>query len=609
MGLLSKIGKATGAAAQAGGLLLYKAGERKDIKETAAAVKTEQRAWDTWKLLRGEKITARSTAVTRKDKATEILIKSLDKNRELYTQLLSPTNPMAQMVLTQTQKDYYNKRLQQIDDAYSKIASKYREDTLLPEDIALLKKIKEEDDKAIAKAKADNLINQSQIDEITGTDFPEVEIEVESGEPGMLDMVVDFIQNPRKYMDYEDTPIEGFMSQFTVSDRQYNENQAARFKKHYGEREWNALKVVIATENKLETVSDAEAAALLNKSIRDDFQERYGPGAAAGAAKDFIKDFAKETLKFIQEEIERAKAKPRDSEGKLIPKEDLSSIGAADADAARYMSEAAGTQDIMKEGGLLGGGTGAISQASDLPPKYVEGEEIVGDPSVTWSPTDPAELMRQSYAGTQTGYPPALDALTTGGAVGGMRAQIGKTTATLSDDIPEEATEKSARKERLMGKIKAIVISSEPNQGFQEAWTSISGGRDDPNLTSMKVKDIIKKYGDKAFGAGQFTYKGFMVPQVKKHLGKSKTWLDDQTFDISFQNMLFTIGIEDAGINEFLNGTKTSAQFQKSLNNIWRALPKTTSAMKGDISDKHGNVVQTPGPEVGRELMSTWTSQ
>ena len=100
-----------------------------------------------------------------------------------------------------------------------------------------------------------------------------------------------------------------------------------------------------------------------------------------------------------------------------------------------------------------------------------------------------------------------------------------------------------------------------------------------------------------------------MIPQVKKHLGKSKTWLDDQTFDILFQNMLFTLGIEDAGINEFLNGTKTSAQFQKSLNNIWRALPKTTSAMKGDISDEYGNVVQTPGTEVGAELMSTWTSQ
>ena len=118
MGLLSRLGKATGAAAVVGGQALLGLGERRDIKETAEDVLKEQRTWDMWKLLRAEGISARSAAVTRKDKATEILIKSIDKNRELYSQLLSPTNPMAQMSLTQAQKDHYNSRLQYLDDAW-----------------------------------------------------------------------------------------------------------------------------------------------------------------------------------------------------------------------------------------------------------------------------------------------------------------------------------------------------------------------------------------------------------------------------------------------------------------------------------------------------------
>jgi hypothetical protein len=598
MGLLSRLGKATGAAAVVGGQALLGLGERRDIKETAAAVKAEERSWDVWKLLRAEKITARSSAVTRKDKATEKIIDSLDKNRGVYVKLLSPDNPLAVNNLTAAQKEEYNYKLNKIDEAYAKIISKYRQDTLLPEDIAFAKKQIEDakkDQKALEEA---NLIDKAEIEGASEIDSAEgvgIELEdEESGGPGVIDTVIDFIRDPAKYIDYEGTPL---------SDKNYNENQGARFKEYYGEEEWNALKVVIAQDNGLETVSDAEAAKLLNKSIRDSFQEKYGVGAAVGAATEFIKDFATQALEFFKGEIEKGKAIRRDREGKIIPEGDPSSQASADADTARYMAEAAGSQDIMKEGGLLGGGTGII----DTPPKYVEGEEVIGDPSVTWSPTDPAELMSQSLAGTQTGMPVAMDA---GGAIQEtIRTPIGKTTITLSDDIPEEATEKSARKERLVGKIKAIIISAEPNQGFQEAWTSISGGKDDPNLTSMKVKDIIKKHGHKAFGAGQFTYKDFMVPQVKKHLGKSQAWLDDQTFDIPFQNMLFTIGIEDAGIDEFLSGTKTAAQFQKALHNTWRALPKTVSTNKGDISDKHGNVVQTPGPEVGSEIMSTWTSQ
>ena len=590
MGLLSRLGKATGAAAVVGGQALLALGERRDIKETAADVLEEKRTWDTWKLLRAEGITARSSAVARKDKSTEKIIDVYNDTLKNYYNELNPKGMFEQTRLTPERRALIQGKINTVETALFKLTESYELQTLLPEEREAMKA-------ALAKAEAAN--TQAELEDAkvavdavgkdkVGSGIDEkIDVgidEEESGKPGVIDTIIDFIRDPAKYMDYEGTPL---------SDKNYNENQGARFKEYYGEAEWNALKVLIAQDNELETVSDAEAAKLLNKSIRDSFQEKYGVGAAVGAATEFIKDFATQALEFFKGEIEKGKAIRRDREGKIIPE------GVDDAEVSAAMDAKFGTGEAGTSRGLL---TQAGATPSDFPPKYVEGEEVVGDPSVTWSPTDPAELMRQSRAGTQTGMPVAMDAMP-------GRTPVGKTTITLSDDIPEEATEKSARKERLMGKIKAIIISAEPNQGFEEAWTSISGMKDDPNLTSMKVKDIIKKHGHKAFGAGQFTYKDFMVPQVKKHLGKSQAWLDDQTFDIPFQNMLFTIGIEDAGINEFLSGTKTAAQFQKALHNTWRALPKTVSAMKGDTSDKHGNVVQTPGPEVGSEIMSTWTSQ
>ena len=90
MGLLSRLGKATGAAAVVGGQALIGLGERRDIKETAADVLEEKRTWDTWKLLRAEGITARSAAVTRKDKGTE---KILDIYGKKITNLYDQLNP------------------------------------------------------------------------------------------------------------------------------------------------------------------------------------------------------------------------------------------------------------------------------------------------------------------------------------------------------------------------------------------------------------------------------------------------------------------------------------------------------------------------------------
>ena len=584
-GLLGRLGKATGAAAMVGGGLLTRQGELRTTREQTLADKAEERSWDMWKTLRSEKITARSEAVTRKDKATEKIIDVYNDALKNYYNELNPKGMFEQTRLTPERRALIQGKIATVETALFALTESYELQTLLPEEREAMKA-------ALDKTAAAN--TQSELDDAKAAVDAVGKDKAGAGIDEAIDVGIDEDDSP--VLDEITAYLKdwwGTSEERTKGQKEMKTAVIGKFKEFYTDSGWDALRRVIGQESGIDDISDMEAASILISDLTQQAKEK------GIDTIEEIGDWLKGAVKYFKGEIERAKERA----GEIRKERGLSDT--AYSDAARYMAEAADSQDIMEEGGLLGGGMGII----DAPPKYVEGEEIVGDPTVTWSPTDPAELMRQSRAGTQTGYLPAVDALTTGGAVGGMRAQIGKTTATLSDDIPEEATEKLARKERLMGKIKAIIISAEPNRGFQEAWTSISGGKDDPNLTSMRVKDIIKKHGHKAFGAGQFTYKDFMVPQVKKHLGKSQTWLDDQTFDIPFQNMLFTIGIEDAGIDEFLSGTKTAAQFQKALHNTWRALPKTVSTNKGDISDKHGNVVQTPGPEVGSEIMSTWTSQ
>jgi len=542
-----------------------------------------------WKIKRREGIESSSAATVRKDKGTEKILDVYGKNlANLYDQL-NPKGFMAQQNLSSEDQDLIRTKISLIESAQNGLLRRYMYETSLPEErkaiderarekLDEILKAKTEDDLAMIEVEGAHEIDSAQ----GGYPGSGESIVGEEKEGGILDSLVDLIKNPAKHIEYKGTPLESL----TPSMESYYKNQIAGFKEYYGPETWNELRKSIGEEHGIENISDMEASKLLAKEIRDKFIEQNDTGAAVADIKALVKSALDAAKAFVKKQ--------------------------------RKTSSERGVDTVYNEAVLMGqlashpgqgGHVGGPGDPDITIPEMEARARGLADPTVTWSPTDPAGLISQAYAGTRTGMPVAMDAMPAEGAQEVIRGPIGKTTIELSDDVPEEAVEKRARKERLVSKIKAIIISSEPNQGAGKAWTSISGGMDDPNLTSMTVGEIHDKHGDKAFGAGQFRYRAFMIPQVKKHLNRDQKWLDAQVFDIPFQNILFSIGIEDAGINEFLNGTKTAAQFQKSLHTTWRALPKTVGTMKGDISDTHGNIVQTSGPRVGSELMSAWTSQ
>ena len=583
------IKKAVGGFLSAAGTGVIAMGAMREKKEAAAEVLKEAREWEMWKIKRREGIESSSAATARKDKGTEKILDVYGKNlANLYDQL-NPKGFMAQQNLSPEDQDLIRTKISLIESAQNGLLRRYMYETSLPEErkaiderarekLDEILKAKTEDDLAMIEVEGAHEIDSAQ----GGYPGSGESIVGEEKEGGILDSLVDFIKNPAKYIEYENTPLESI----TPSMESYYKNQIAEFKEHYGPETWNELRKSIGEEHGIENISDMEASKLLAKEIRDKFIEQNDVGAAVADIKALVKSALDAAKAFVKKQ--------------------------------RKTPSEMGVDTVYNEAGLMGqlashpgqgGHVGGPGDPDITIPEMEARARGLADPTVTWSPTDPAGLISQAYAGTQTGMPVAMDAMPAEGVQEVIRGPIGKTTIELSDDVPEEAVEKRARKERLVSKIKAIIISSEPNQGAGKAWTSISGGMDDPNLTSMTVGEIHDKHGDKAFGAGQFRYRAFMIPQVKKHLNRDQKWLDAQVFDIPFQNILFSIGIEDAGINEFLNGTKTAAQFQKSLHTTWRALPKTVGTMKGDISDTHGNIVQTSGPRVGSELMSAWTSQ
>jgi hypothetical protein len=61
-------------------------------------------------------------------------------------------------------------------------------------------------------------------------------------------------------------------------------------------------------------------------------------------------------------------------------------------------------------------------------------------------------------------------------------------------------------------------------------------------------------------------------------------------------------GIEDAGIDAYLNGDITIDQFHARLAKIWRGLPPLRTSEKGGPSDQEGNVIQVDGPELQKVI-------
>ena len=155
-GLLGRLGKAVGAAGIVGGGLLTRQGESRTAREQTLADKAEERSWDVWKLLRSEKITARSAAVTRKDKATEKIIDVYNDTLKNYYNELNPKGFMEQTRITPERRALIQGKIDTVETALFKLTESYELQTLLPEEREAMKA-------ALAKAEAANA--QSELDD------------------------------------------------------------------------------------------------------------------------------------------------------------------------------------------------------------------------------------------------------------------------------------------------------------------------------------------------------------------------------------------------------------------------------------------------------------
>jgi hypothetical protein len=159
--------------------------------------------------------------------------------------------------------------------------------------------------------------------------------------------------------------------------------------------------------------------------------------------------------------------------------------------------------------------------------------------------------------------------------------------------------ETTERKYRLVQGIKDIIHKAESAaHGYHAVAGSTKG---DPNLTSMTIGEVHKKYGDKAVGIGQFKRR-FLIDNAKKYLGYNTKELDAMPFNEATQNKFMEFGIEDAGIDAYLNGDITIDQFHARLAKIWRGLPPLRTSKKGDPSDDRGNKTQLPGTELQKVI-------
>lgn len=247
-------------------------------------------------------------------------------------------------------------------------------------------------------------------------------------------------------------------------------------------------------------------------------------------------------------------------------------------------AEASGTFDVNDRSladndssflrSLVESGQGLIQKGKD----FLSG----GDEELDLS--DPASSARQygEVKGSDfIGSTEAIDAL---GEAGGP---VGE---PLSDD-----------RAALMDSIKQMIHRAESTVG---GYNAVAGTKGDSKLTSMTLGQIHKKYGDKAVGIGQFKRR-YLLNNAKKYLNLDEAGLDNIVFDREVQEQFLEFGILESGFDAFADGTLSSDEFLKNLAVRWRGLPATIDQIKGDSSDKEGNVVQFPGSEA-IEILNMW---
>ena len=153
-----------------------------------------------------------------------------------------------------------------------------------------------------------------------------------------------------------------------------------------------------------------------------------------------------------------------------------------------------------------------------------------------------------------------------------------------------------------MEDVKNLIRRAESARG---GYNAVAGRKDgDPDLTSMTIGEIHKKYGDKAVGVGQFKRR-YLLNNAKKYLGYDSKELDALVFDRNIQEQFLEFGIEESGIDAYIAGTIDVGKFQANLAIRWRGLPPLGTSLKGDPSDDRGNIIQIPGSEA-QEILELW---
>lgn len=222
-------------------------------------------------------------------------------------------------------------------------------------------------------------------------------------------------------------------------------------------------------------------------------------------------------------------------------------------------------QDLMAAGGVQGG--------SGFVEREIGGETVSNISGVVGSEEALTSLFRDA-----------------GGPVG---EPAGTTDILTRSNIPEEAPEVEQRKSRIISALTDLILRAEANVN---GYNSIAGSTEgDPNLTNMTMGEIIAKYGNRAVGAGQFKYKEFTLPIVKKYLNMSEDELKQQVFTEQFQNDLIALGLEDAGLSLMAKQEISEEEFQRRVANIWRGLPATKETKVGESTDEYGNKANIEG--------------
>ena len=243
-------------------------------------------------------------------------------------------------------------------------------------------------------------------------------------------------------------------------------------------------------------------------------------------------------------------------------------------------------QGLIEQGSTVGGGGGggATQEQQDL---MAAGGVLGGSEFVE----TPIGRETQDISGA-VGSEEALTSFfrDVGGPVG---EPTGTTDILTRSNIPEEAPEVEQRKSRIISALTDLILRAEANVN---GYNSIAGSTEgDPNLTNMTMGEIIAKYGNRAVGAGQFKYKEFTLPIVKKYLNMSEDELKQQVFTEQFQNDLIALGLEDAGLSLMAKQEISEEEFQRRVANIWRGLPATKETKVGESTDEYGNKANIEG--------------